>query len=212
MLVSGPRSMSDLAEGAVEVPLSAFGVPSVVCARYEQQHVTSLFGWQTECLLIGGGRVLRGERNLVYSAPTSGGKTLVAEVLMLYRLAALQKSHLGAPSPSGPRQRGLGTILFVVPFVALAEEKASYFQRMWRDMHIGVQAYHGDDEGRSGVQFVVVVLHLVSPSVFRSRADCGCRGGGVHHREGQYYPEPAAGRRRGARRGLNGSAVHDSGG
>ena len=43
--------------------------------------------------------------------------------------------------------RGLGTILFVVPFVALAEEKAAYFQHMWQDMHIGVQSFHGDDEG-----------------------------------------------------------------
>lgn len=47
--------------------------------------------------------------SLIYSAPTSGGKTLVAEILMLQRLAASQDRN--------------GVIFFVVPFVALVEEK-----------------------------------------------------------------------------------------
>lgn len=100
--------------------------------------------------------MLRGESNLVYSAPTSGGKTLVAELVILMRLASLQLKYLESVKNADPvnsmingvnQLRGLGTVLFVVPFVALAEEKAVYFQHMWQDMHIGVQAYHGDDEG-----------------------------------------------------------------
>ena len=58
---------------------------------------------QAECLLQGG--VLR-LGNLVYCAPTSGGKSLVAEVLMLRAVAATG-----------------GTALLVLPFVSLCEEK-----------------------------------------------------------------------------------------
>ena len=66
----------------------------------------------------------------VPSAPTSGGKTLVAEVLMLRRLALFG-----------------GLTLFVVPFVSLAEEKTCYLQAVWKDMHVGVRAMHGEDGG-----------------------------------------------------------------
>ena len=70
---------------------------------------------------------------MIYSAPTSGGKTLVSEILMLRKIGT---------SPGG-------TIFFIVPFVALAEEKAEYLRNVWRDMFIGVRAFHGDDGGQS---------------------------------------------------------------
>lgn len=97
--------------------------------RYEAKMVSKLFQWQIDCLCVENGKVLRGG-NLVYSAPTSGGKTLVAEILMLRRI--------GLKS---------GTIFFVVPFIALAEEKAEYFREMWADMFIGVRVFHGEDGG-----------------------------------------------------------------
>jgi DNA polymerase theta len=64
---------------------------------------TALLPPQAECLLQGG--VLR-LGNLVYCAPTSGGKSLVAEVLMLRAVAATA-----------------GIALLVLPFVSLCEEK-----------------------------------------------------------------------------------------
>ena len=93
--------------------------------------------------------------SLIYSAPTSGGKTLVAEILMLQRLAASQDRN--------------GVIFFVVPFVALVEEKviltllytvwgplnlttrahlqASYLRSMWQDMNIAIKIFHSEDGG-----------------------------------------------------------------
>ena len=53
---------------------------------------------------------------------------------MLHRLASVDHGH--------------GLILFVVPFVSLAEEKASEFRSKWADLQIGVKCFHGDDPSR----------------------------------------------------------------
>ena len=60
--------------------LSSWGLPEAVLRQYEQSGIKSMFQWQVECLSVG--QVLEG-KNMVYSAPTSAGKTLVAELLML---------------------------------------------------------------------------------------------------------------------------------
>jgi superfamily II RNA helicase len=107
--------------------LSAWGLPPRTIAKYAYRKILRLFPWQVDCLCIDNGSVLYGN-NLVYSAPTSGGKTLVTEILMLRRIV-----------------KKMGTILFIVPFVALVIEKSEYFRDIWSDLHISVQAYHGDE-------------------------------------------------------------------
>lgn len=106
---------------------AAWGLPEEVVRSYEERGVRELFDWQVECLQAGNGRVLSGG-NLVYSAPTSGGKTMVAELLMLRALTLREE----------------GTALFVVPFIALAEEKARYFRRMWGALNLGVKSFHSE--------------------------------------------------------------------
>jgi len=110
--------------------LSTWGLPPTVIAKYANRGVTTLFQWQVDCLLVNDGKVLRGG-NLIYSAPTSGGKTLIAELLMLRRIGL----------------NGRGVVLFVVPFVALAEQTTRHCREMFSDVPLGVRAFHGDNQG-----------------------------------------------------------------
>jgi replicative superfamily II helicase len=59
-----------------------------------------------ECLTLPG--ILDGTSNLVFSAPTSAGKTLLSEVLLLKRLM-------------GTKKKGI----FILPFVAVVNEKVT---------------------------------------------------------------------------------------
>ena len=64
----------------------------------------------------------------MYTAPTSGGKTLVAEMLMLHRL-----EEGGAHAKA----------VFVVPYKAIVDEKVRYFERVLKGTKTKVAAYYG---------------------------------------------------------------------
>jgi len=71
-------------DGAVEEMsaqewLASWDVPPSVCRAYSEAGVVDLYDWQIECLQTT--TALEMGRNLVYSAPTGGGKTFVAEVI-----------------------------------------------------------------------------------------------------------------------------------
>jgi len=100
-----------------------WNLPALVAARYERKGVQRLFEWQARCLEIG--RVLEGG-NLVYSAPTSAGKTLVAEVLMIKRLVETRKKAL-----------------VILPFVSLAREKMFALQELLKGLPYRVKGFMG---------------------------------------------------------------------
>ena len=74
------RKESIRQSSTAKLQLQNWDLPAAVVKSYGEKKITSLFPWQVECLTTG--QVLKGS-NLIYSAPTSSGKTLVAELLML---------------------------------------------------------------------------------------------------------------------------------
>ncbi|EHB06668.1 DNA polymerase theta, partial [Heterocephalus glaber] len=106
-----------------ELLLANWGLPKAILQKYHSFGVKKMFEWQAECLLLG--QVLEG-KNLVYSAPTSSGKTLVAELLILKCVLEMQKKAL-----------------FILPFVSVAKEKKYYLQSLFQEVGIKVDGYMG---------------------------------------------------------------------
>ncbi|XP_056350646.1 DNA polymerase theta isoform X2 [Oenanthe melanoleuca] len=103
--------------------LASWGLPKAVLEKYHSLGVVQMFEWQAECLMLG--QVLEG-KNLVYSAPTSAGKTLVAELLILKRVLETRKKAL-----------------LILPFVSVAKEKKSYLQALFQEVDVRVEGYMG---------------------------------------------------------------------
>ncbi|KAJ6446271.1 helicase and polymerase containing protein tebichi [Purpureocillium lavendulum] len=84
-----------------------YGLPTQLVSNFASLGIKQIYPWQKNCLK--GPGLLDGEKNLVYCAPTGGGKSLVADLLMLKRI-------LGEPGCKA---------LLVLPYVALVQEKAN---------------------------------------------------------------------------------------
>ena len=81
-----------------------------------------LHRWQASCLE----QQARGGGNLVFTAPTSGGKSVVGDILLLRAVSATNRAAL-----------------VVLPFVSLVNEKVEEYERLFRGTGRGVKAYHG---------------------------------------------------------------------
>ena len=90
---------------------SKYGLPPVLVANFEALGVRSIYPWQSACLL--GKGLLAGEGNLIYTAPTGGGKSLIADVLLLKKII------------DNPTKKAI----LVLPYVALVQEKLRWLRK-----------------------------------------------------------------------------------
>ncbi|KAI1383222.1 P-loop containing nucleoside triphosphate hydrolase protein [Hypoxylon trugodes] len=93
-----------------------YGLPESLINNLAGLGIKEIYPWQKQCLL--GPGLLNGARNLVYTAPTGGGKSLVADILMLKRV--LENKSAKA--------------LLVLPYVALVQEKVRWLRNVVQDI------------------------------------------------------------------------------
>jgi replicative superfamily II helicase len=114
ILLDRSRNPTSAVHVALEDPFFSlkhpcYALPDVLVENLASLGVGTIYPWQSRCLL--GHGLLNGEKNLVYTAPTGGGKSLVADILMLKRVLENKKAIL------------------VLPYVALVQEKLIWLRR-----------------------------------------------------------------------------------
>ena len=110
--------------------LSQWGLPEKVLEAYSERGIETMFKWQAECLSQPG--VLSG-CNLIYSAPTSAGKTLVAELLALKCVLELRKKAI-----------------MILPFVSIVLEKTRYLKELFLPVGVKVGGFMGNQSPHGG--------------------------------------------------------------
>ncbi|UKZ77416.1 hypothetical protein TrVFT333_005137 [Trichoderma virens FT-333] len=87
-----------------------YNLPPQLINNFASLGIKQIYPWQKNCLK--GPGLLTGAKNLVYCAPTGGGKSLVADLLMLKRI--MEEPETKA--------------LLILPYVALVQEKVRWLR------------------------------------------------------------------------------------
>ncbi|VTT70701.1 unnamed protein product [Fusarium fujikuroi] len=112
----------------LELSHSIYGLPQQLVDNFSSLGINQIYPWQKACLK--GPGLLTGEKNLVYCAPTGGGKSLVADVLMLKRIL---------------EEKGTKALL-VLPYVALVQEKVRWLRSVVQGLRLASETTVDDDK------------------------------------------------------------------
>ncbi|XP_049765086.1 helicase POLQ-like isoform X1 [Schistocerca cancellata] len=99
-----------------------FGLPKKVESLIKScKGIDKLYEWQEECLNL---KALNDGKNLVYALPTSGGKTLVAEILIFREILCHRRNAI-----------------FVLPYVSIVQEKVRSMAPFAVDLDFMLEEY-----------------------------------------------------------------------
>ena len=136
--VNGTSAIS-LLSSQERLELSNWGLPETVVRAYSLKGIDTMFQWQAECLQFPS--VIEHGGNLVYSAPTSAGKTLVSEILMMKRVFECKKKAI-----------------IILPFVSLAREKMYGLKDLLKSSHVRVGGFMGQHHPPGGFARVDIAV------------------------------------------------------
>ncbi|XP_076056101.1 mutagen-sensitive 301 [Oratosquilla oratoria] len=101
-----------------------YGLPSKVQDLLRSHRgITQLYKWQEECLRL---EAVELHKNLLYCLPTSGGKTLVAEILLMREVLLHRKDAI-----------------FILPYIAIVQEKVRGLAPFAVEMNFLTEEYAG---------------------------------------------------------------------
>ncbi|CAZ81986.1 unnamed protein product [Tuber melanosporum] len=125
-----------------------WGLRREVVMGFSHCGIGQMYPWQAECLAMSG--LLAGESNLVYTAPTSAGKSLVADILAIRKVVNERRKAI-----------------IVLPFIAIVQEKTRFLKKvlekvrvavpkrgrwdkanLWK--HLNIIGFHGGSKARMG--------------------------------------------------------------
>ncbi|ANQ10687.1 DNA-directed DNA polymerase [Plasmodium coatneyi] len=108
--------------------LNAYCINRAIVENYERENIKELYPWQAECLnQLKTVKWNEGE-SFIFVAPTSGGKTLVAEIFAFEQMHRTEKTF------------------FLFPLNSLINEKMSYFQKLCSGTNIKVGSAFSEND------------------------------------------------------------------
>ena len=111
-----------------ESKLEYWGLPiGIVEGFHKYTKIRNLFSWQID--LLKQDKIYDGGKSVVYFAPTSGGKSLPAELIMIRNIFRLKKRWL-----------------YILPFVSIVNEKTEYLKRILETSNVRIEPFCSQSE------------------------------------------------------------------